>query len=625
MKKFFRFVSQSSKGTWITASVAFGLIILLGCVFYVSSFGVKGVSFWDYIFAALKLNRPKGDIGSNWVHGLYFVLGLFATLMLPFVTAVLTEWYREKMSLIREGKDIHDDIKEHYVIIGYNRYTVQVIRRCLTGNSNKAILLTPQNPYMVRDAISNGLEKEMSGRVILYAGDAIESQKVESQNLCDALKLYLLDESDKHESRYSRNLSVLKNIVDAVAERSNPLELYMQVNNSRAYNLMQRIDIPKEFFQRGDKMVVDFRPFNFYENWARLIWSYYKLPQYDVLDYEPMEETDKHVHLVIAGFNSMGHALLLEALRLCHYPNFDERKNKNKTIITVFESDWKEQKDAFYSQYPHLDQIKDIEIDFREMDVNSPEARNEMEQWALDNNTLLTVAICDKEADEAMTKALNLPETVFRNNIRVLVRQELEKVNTEIFAFDDQKRAYPHIRFFGMLQEGLDFKQLDDRLAMCIGGIYSFYREEPFNLSDAEKFLECQQKIQTTLAQKSKAEWYEDWLKTIQTDKWSSRFQSDIFHTYISLWERHKGISTKEFDQWQEVLADMEHRRWIAERTVYGFRKTRGNETKDKTLKVHPDIIPYAELDNDTKNYDRNIVNTAPLIVKEVEKYNRRK
>ena len=46
-------------------------------------------------------------------------------------------------------------------------------------------------------------------------------------------------------------------------------------------------------------------------------------------------------------------------------------------------------------------------------------------------------------------------------------------------------------------------------------------------------------------------------------------------------------------------------------------------EKKDKVLKTHPCIVPYSELDDDTKNYDRNIVNTAPLLVQEVAKMDR--
>lgn len=588
--------------------------------------GISGCEqFGEHIFAAFKISYPAKSTGWGIVG--YFVLGVFALCLAPILTAGLTKTIDAQINVVLRGRKIYRHICDHFVIIGYNRYATQILKQLLADNKSYAIIMTTRNPIEIREALSNELDKDIVKRVVIYAGDALLKEMVAKLNLCYSKKLYLLDESDKHCSQYTRNLSVLKNIVDESANRSVPLEVYMQVNNSLAYNLLQRVDIPNDFFKRNGVNVIDFRPFNIYENWARLLWSFHVLkdadnnPIYEPLDFEPLEDTNKHVHLVISNFNSMGRALLLEALRLCHYPNFNEQAKKNKTIITIFDSKWQEKEGIFFAQYPkdRLEQITDIGIDFQNMDINSLSARTQIEKWSQDTNKLLTIAICDKEADIAMTNSLNLPEKVLMSNTRILVRQEIEKVTYDIFFHDDQ-RIYPHLKFFGMLKEGLDVKQLNDRLAMCIGGIYSFYQGETFNLSDAKKILDCQEKIQETLAQKDEAAWYEGWLNTIQTDKWSNRFQSDMFNTYIALWERHKNISSTEFTHWQEILAEMEHRRWIAERTVYGFRKTIGKETKDKVLKIHPNIVPYADLDEETKNYDRNVVNTASLLVQEMEK-----
>ena len=112
----------------------------------------------------------------------------------------------------------------------------------------------------------------------------------------------------------------------------------------------------------------------------------------------------------------------------------------------------------------------------------------------------------------------------------------------------------------------------------------------------------------------------EGWLNTMQTDKWANRFQSDVFKNYTDFWQRHPGLTPEEYAKWQEMLAEAEHRRWMAERTVCGFRQATGNEKKDKAMRIHTDIVPYDELDEKTKNYDRNVVNTAPLLVKELQR-----
>ena len=625
------YLSKSSIGSWMIAVQMMAFIAIILVVLKLCTQG----DFLEYLFAILKISTPPHESPScgHWVA--YFIMGVAATLLIPFLTAAISNGVHQKETIIKEGRKVYKHIKNHYVLIGYNQFGRQIIEQLLRENTYYAIIMTTQNPVKLRDTLDNELVKSISKRVVIYAGDAIVPENISKLNLRYAQKLYLLDESDSSASQYTRNLSVLKNVVKEVSEgERKPLEVYMQVNNGKAYNLLQRVDVPIEFFKNvKGEVVVDFRPFNFYENWARLLWSYYKLPQYDSLDFEPLENTNKHVHLVISGFNSMGRALFLEALRLCHYPNFEEKTGKNKTVISVFDSKWAEMKGSFYTQYPYLEQIADIKIEFNSYDIDHPDARHYLDQWAKDDNQLLTIAICNKEPDIAMTKAVNLPEAVYYqkdkfdsvkkenlNPVRVLVRQEMETVTKDIFLHDNIK-AYPHVKFFGMLQNGVDMKQLDDRIAICINGIYDFYKSQPANLSNMNELLDCQQRIEKTITVKNEAEWTKNWLqKTIQCDKWSCRYQSDMFKTYIDTWARHKNLSIKEFELWQEILSDMEHRRWMAERSIYGFRQVNAGEGKDKTLKLHDNVIPYKDLDEGTKTYDRNIVNTAAMIVHQLEK-----
>ena len=81
------------------------------------------------------------------------------------------------------------------------------------------------------------------------------------------------------------------------------------------------MSLPETYYKdERQKETTYLRPFNFYENWARLLWGTYQLDGYQTLDRGMMVEanpngetvmSDKHVHLVIAGFSDMGVALLL--------------------------------------------------------------------------------------------------------------------------------------------------------------------------------------------------------------------------------------------------------------------------------------------------------------------------
>lgn len=97
---------------------------------------------------------------------------------------------------------------------------------------------------------------------------------------------------------------------------------------------------------------------------------------YDALDYYPilqlpdgqLENGEKFVHLVIVGFSGMGQALLLEALRVCHYANYDDTQpeaDRLRTQITVIDKDMDALLPHFKLMFPHLDsQVDDLHIEY---------------------------------------------------------------------------------------------------------------------------------------------------------------------------------------------------------------------------------------------------------------------
>jgi hypothetical protein len=64
-----------------------------------------------------------------------------------------------------------------------------------------------------------------------------------------------------------------------------------------------------------------------------------------------------------------------------------------------------------------------------------------------------------------------------------------------------------------------------------------------------------------------------------------------------------------------ESLAEVEHRRWLAIRELNGWRY--GAERND-AAKVHPDMVPYADMAESRKDLDRAVVRTLPDVLGEV-------
>lgn len=64
-----------------------------------------------------------------------------------------------------------------------------------------------------------------------------------------------------------------------------------------------------------------------------------------------------------------------------------------------------------------------------------------------------------------------------------------------------------------------------------------------------------------------------------------------------------------------EHLAEREHERWVAERTRSGWTYAPG--PKDVAAKTSPYLVPWDDLDEDIKNYDRAPVREMPALLKE--------
>jgi hypothetical protein len=74
------------------------------------------------------------------------------------------------------------------------------------------------------------------------------------------------------------------------------------------------------------------------------------------------------------------------------------------------------------------------------------------------------------------------------------------------------------------------------------------------------------------------------------------------------------GIQRFEFTPLEvEHLARMEHERWVAERTAQGWRYASG--PKNYAEKTSPDLLPWDELPESSREKDRNAIKVIPQIL----------
>ena len=604
----------------------FGYVLIAFIVFIISiGIALPIRSDTQAIYSLFNFNRPDSHEWKYLVIGIIGMIFISGTLMMLFTNGI-QRWVER----IREGRKVFKCISGHYVMIGYNRMSINIINRLELNKKTRLIILTRKNPMQIRAELQTLLAKK-ERFIIIYAGGRDLIKKL---NLDKAKEAFILVESNDWENQYTHSMAMLEEVARNASKRDSQLKTNLYINEVTAYNMIGQLDMPEfEGIQQ-----LDIHPFNFYDNWARLLWSYNGKRNsdgsylYDQLDFEPIANTEKHVHLAIVGFGSMGRALWQEAVRIAHYPNFDENTGKNSTVITVIDPRAKEIEEELLAQYPDFPaKIADIKFEFKANRIEDHDIRQALEAWAQDTDELLTLAICFSDADRSLSAALALPEKLFfsYNNMQlkpnneakpdgkqilvknysrthILVRQSVRRALDKLLDANNEK--YVNMKFFGNYEDVFSEDLLDDYLSICVNGIYSgrgkddkplgadFYNIQQLNALDINAHYGYWERL-----------WQQS---TSEQNKLSTRYQIDHYRSTLPIIEQS-------YDNvLDDRLAQSEHLRWIAERTLAGWRQVEDGEKRVNELKLHTDMKPYHQLEDDDKKKDLYVVLFAQTLVK---------
>ncbi|MBP5572578.1 MAG: hypothetical protein J6X40_00230 [Bacteroidales bacterium] len=557
--------------------------------------------------------------GYYFRHGFIYFLGVF--IFNGLLIATINRFMATRADRYKKGNNTYKNIRDHYVIIGYGPSCPSIIRnlynRGAIGPRTRLLLLTSQDPETIRLNIRSQLQ-ELEEKTVIYSGDMDATSHLERLRIQDAREVYILGEG-RETGRDSRNLACAKN-VKSIREKANvttTLPVNVQLDKPGSYSTIKRITIPKQYYKNEqDREVTYLHPFNFYENWARLLWGYHHLEGYRPLDrgrmvsYGPDNKplpAPMHVHLVIAGFNEMGMALLLQALRICHYPNYNENTGANKTRITVVDPNMDQLLPQFQSQYPYLPQITDIEIEYRAERIEGQGMRAFLNELAVQPDTLLTVALCFNDADSSLSAALTLPESLYyqvadgqvtpNQNTEILVRQEIKSGLANVL--DEENGKFANVKVFGTIDKGVDDQLLDDKMAILINAHYHF----KYGCNPSQDFFQLVAKDR----EKTLSEAVSAWIALNEDQRFANRYQTEIYKSY----QTYRPL----LDHDPELLYQTEHLRWCAERSITGYRDLHALHFKSNTYQIHNLIVPYHQLNDHEKGKDKDVLHIMDQII----------
>lgn len=604
-----------------------------------------------FLYQVISLFIDPGSVWSvtgipRWLAVTVSVVGLI--LFCGLLISVLSNMLERRVERYRDG-DISYPMQGHVVIIGFDDMVPMLIRQICNDSryGNCYILVQSCMPTPeVRSKIHTELGAKDEKRIVILYARRDSAEDLKKLYTPQAREIFLIGERNEHDHD-SLNIECLKKIVDIHKQHKDcPKKTFTVLfEYQTTFAAFQVTDLSSEWRQ-----YIKFRPFNFYEEWAKkvLVKGHYvagdEFIEYPLLDREPITaDSNKHVHLVIIGMSRMGVALGVEAAQLLHFPNFC-LDGCHKSIITFIDEVADEEMNFFRGRYRHYFEVAsttycevtsegelkktllpptrfqgkdadflDVGFEFIKGRAESPAVQNLIRNWANEENELLTIAICLNYPPQSMAMGLYLPDNVYDKNIPVLIRQEtsaalLAMLNSKKTEEDSHK--YSHVFPFGMLSNCYDLDNRNILLAQSVNYIYTYYNQY--------KSLPETLPAETVLA--------DYWNQLPVALQWSN-----LYNAYsIRLKLRSLGIT--DYDNLQldsaqiDCLAKVEHNRWNVEKLLLGYRKPTSEELesirKDDVLRreykrrlVHPDICPYDELSEDSVNYDKCIAAGIPLMV----------
>ena len=589
---------------WLMALV--GVIVFLGGVF-----GILGGSKHPFLDAFLWVT-DTGFMGDDMreqdpsplsvmitLTGWVFMSGLFLT--------ILVNGYERYVRDLREGRARYRFAGEHAIVLGWERMGVSVIDQLLWNPAllsaanetrcRETVIIAMRNTgeihAMLKAQLPNFAEREK--RIFILNG-AFDSPRELDLLSAEKAKAVVILGDPGVPARDSRNVEAAMHIAHRLKDTGRGLPCYVHITDFRTHDLLQEADLSS--VKRTD---IEFHFFNFYEEWARRLWC--RLPEpdgrreYPSLSFSPAVGLPfRDVHLVIVGFGFMGQALAMQAALIAHYTGGRTMK------FTLIDPDINILYPVFQSHCA-LGALNNVILCPRPTQVEDEAIRNHLKEIVAQDKSDLTIAICLPDPDVSMATALSLPLEVLNAEVPILVRLEStlglsalanlikEGKSADIFRWKD-------IRFFGNLNGCLSFDTRREALAEEIHNAYL--------------------KRSTALWGPSSKPSGRPWSELDEKYRASSRFQADAYLERLlsngfDLVPANDAAPTFTFTEDEvERLAEAEHNRWWAERALAGWSLGK----KDDRALRSPDMIPYADLAESTKQLDRGVTTDMPAFLR---------
>jgi len=557
----------------LLAIFSFGLG-LYGFGVYFDSFG-KQSSLLDCIFFSLQLFTLDGsqiEPGSSIPLALQVARFLSPGLAAYTLVQAFMVVFREQLELFKIVR-----IRKHAVICGLGQKGLLLVKDLRKKDISVVVVeRDSNNPHL-------DVCRELGAPAII--GDARETVILLKAGTKHARKLFVVCGDDGTNVEVAEAAEKLVQKQDHRQQRKEILHCMIHISDTYLWTVLKEREFSKD---QGSSF--RFEMFNIYHAGARMLLR-------DAYQYNTPEKP----HLLVIGMGELAEHLLIHAARGWRlYNKFAD----DRIVITVVDPEAKQKLEAMQIRYPL---IKDTcECHAYQYKTNWPEFYKGVFLGETEIKTPVTNAyICFDDSTLGLQAGFVLLQLIQKKglNTQIMVRMT-EDTGLASFVSEMKSPELKNMRAFGLLDRTCRAELLDDGTHEALARVI----HEDYCRREALKGTT--QEINPYLV---------PWEQLPEEIKESNRKQAD--HISIKLqeigcrmvpWRDYDGhefvFTIKEI----EILSRLEHKRWCEERERNGWEF---GEPRDDSRKIHPDLVLWESLSEETKDKDREAVRLVPSLL----------
>jgi hypothetical protein len=337
---------------------------------------------------------------------------------------------------------------------------------------------------------------------------------------------------------------------------------------------------------------VEFRFFNTNENAAR-----------QLIEEMPLPAVDGARTFILIGFGTMGREVALHIIRAAPVP-------VGQTIrIVILDRAATLREQQFRSMYPAASELVDLNFVSAELRADTPDSLRLLEGQLMQAEPIAAV-VCLRDDDTSLYVGLGLRAMLDRLGHRdkpVYVRLERHRRLGEFAAgIENRGPALDRLHSFGSLATLLTSEiVVDDGLDTLAKALHDSHCEAA--LSKDSQGRAMREATNPSLV---------PWSELGETYKMANRHEAD--HLRIALrqvgLDSAPGVAAEALKLTADELnklAELDHRRWVIERKLRGWKH---GATRDEVLLTHPELLEWGALPESSREFNRERMRRLPEV-----------